>query len=175
MLSLRDRRTDLPAPPPGGYTLVEVLTTLVVLGILAMLVAPSLGGMTARVKRRAALDRVAGDIAYAKMLAVRSGRPVELRALAAQGAACPAAGGYTPMAGYSLVMIGANAERSVKRVEFAADARGVCVSTSNAGNVLRFNSRGLPSTLASRQFRATSAGRTDSLAVSQAGRVLRWY
>lgn len=57
----------------AGFTLVEVVFVLVLLGILVMLSAPSLAGWVQRSRVDGAASQVAADLAYARMLAVRSG------------------------------------------------------------------------------------------------------
>jgi MSHA pilin protein MshC len=56
-----------------GFTLVEVIITLVVLGILGLIVIPRLGDNTA-VKASATANKLRSDIAYAQSLAMTSGQ-----------------------------------------------------------------------------------------------------
>ena len=64
------------APRAPGYTFIELIITIVVMGILTTVgylrLAPAL--VHARVQRAATV--VAGDLQYAQMLAVRQRRPV---------------------------------------------------------------------------------------------------
>jgi prepilin-type N-terminal cleavage/methylation domain-containing protein len=57
----------------GGYTLVELLTVLVVLGILAALLIPSTNP-TIQTRLESAAQLVAGDLAYARSLAISRNR-----------------------------------------------------------------------------------------------------
>src|SRR3712207_5741690 len=70
-----------PARNTVGFSLPELVTVLVLIGILASLAGPSITGLVDRVKARGALDRVATDVYWARMQAVRSGRSVTVRFL----------------------------------------------------------------------------------------------
>ena len=52
-----------------GFTLTELIVTLVVIGILAVFLAPKLGGMTV-VRQRTEYDKVLSAIAYARKAAI---------------------------------------------------------------------------------------------------------
>jgi hypothetical protein len=97
------------------------------------------------------------------MLAVRAAERVEVRFTPTGANVC--------IQEYEIVVL-ATAARVAKRVNVATEAAGVCVSHNNA-NVLRFNSRGLPSGVVARTFTATKAGIVRTMVLSQLGRLYR--
>jgi len=56
-----------------GFTLTELIVTLVLIGVLAVFVAPKFGGMSA-VRERSEYDKVLSAIAYARKAAVAKRR-----------------------------------------------------------------------------------------------------
>lgn len=57
----------------SGFTLIELAVVLVLIGILTGLAVPSMRSWTSRARLDGALNQLSGDIAFARMLAVRSG------------------------------------------------------------------------------------------------------
>jgi MSHA pilin protein MshC len=95
--------------PAGGYTLVELVVVVVVLGIVALVAGPRFFG-TAAFAERGYADELAGALLLARQVAVASGCPVQLTLSAdgyvvtqqaAAGNACdPADAGWsTPVLG----------------------------------------------------------------------------
>jgi prepilin-type N-terminal cleavage/methylation domain-containing protein len=161
----------------GGFTLIELLSVLVVLGILASIAAPAMNAWIARSKRQAVLDRISTDVAYAKMLATRSGRPVELRFTGHTFPGCELTNGFGGFRGYAVWML-TDPQREAKRVDLLDDVRGVCLAANNfqggALAPLGFNSRGLPSSgVSPRTIRVRTGTRADSIRINAIGRVLR--
>jgi prepilin-type N-terminal cleavage/methylation domain-containing protein len=155
-----------------GYTLTELLATLAVVGILAALAAPALHGMIARIRARAALDQLVGDIAYARAAAVRRGSGVELR-FQNEGDCLPSRPGRYAATRYQVVTPGP--DREVMRTEHVFATMGaVCLETNN-DTVLAFNSRGLPRAFQNRTLWARRGTVADSATVSVFGRVRRLY
>ena len=150
----------------AGFSLVELLGVLAVLGILAILVAPSLSGQISRIKSETVLDRFAGDLYYARMAAVRSGQRVEVRLNWNADRSC--------VDGYDLVELNAP-ERVLKSVPVTADTRGVCLHVNNSGNPLVYNSRGLPHGLGTRTIVSTHGKASVRATQAQAGRIYRSY
>lgn len=62
----------------AGLTLLELMVTLAIVGVLASLAVPSFGAQLARTHLKAAAERLAGDIADARFEAGRLGVPVHL-------------------------------------------------------------------------------------------------
>lgn len=69
MTSLRISRSRREA----GFSLIELMMTLVLLAVMAGLAMPSMRGYIDRTAVDSAVNELSGDIAYAQMLAVRSG------------------------------------------------------------------------------------------------------
>lgn len=148
-----------------GSTLLEMLTVLVVIGVLTSLAAPSLAGQIARMKTHAVLNALAGNVSYARMSAVRAGHSAEVRFTWNADKSC--------VTSYDIVEL-TSPERIIKKVAVSAETRGVCLGMNNANNRLIFNSRGVPRTVAARSFYAARGVARDSMRLSQAGRLLRF-
>lgn len=147
---------------PPGFSLVELLAVLVVVGVLAASAAPSLAAYAEGIRRRGALDRVTADLYLARVLAVRGGEPVEIRFLP-RGAEC--------VTGYSLVR--SRDEVELSRVRLREEAPGFCLGV-RGGAAIRIDARGLPAG-AARTLVGRLGARSDSLRVSMVGRVHRFY
>jgi prepilin-type N-terminal cleavage/methylation domain-containing protein len=149
-------------PQRGGFTLIEILFTLVLLGVLISLATPAMGAWIARTRLDRVTNQLAVDLFYAKMLAVRAGQRVEIRFA-------------TPISGcvpeYRIVVTGPN-ERQAKMVDLRTDARGLCLTHSTGAAKTTFTSRGLPLALAY-SYTITGRGMSTKITVSAAGRVYR--
>ena len=146
-------------PSAAGFTLIELSVLLVLFALLSAMAVPSLSSILAHARARAALDRLAGDLFFARAVAARSGRPVYLRFVPATGCAD----------GYLLV---GQDDTVLRRVRTGREGSGVCL-TSNVSRAMGVNSRGMligsPRTLHARSGRAA-----DSATVSMVGRIYRW-
>jgi type IV fimbrial biogenesis protein FimT len=67
----RSRRTT-------GFTLLEAMVTVAIVGVLASLAVPSFGAQIARNRLKAAAERMAADIAEARFEASRAGVPMHV-------------------------------------------------------------------------------------------------
>lgn len=131
---------------------------LVVLAIAAHIAAPAMRGVVVRNQTRSAIDRVAADLAFARMLAVREGRTVSF--LVGSGSR------------YTLVVRRAAGADTVKRVTLAQDYPSVRLSAT--ASELSFNSRGLLQNAAGTQvIRAHVGGSADSVRVLPIGQTYR--
>ena len=150
-----------------GFTLVELTLAIVLVGILVALAAPNLAGYIRRTKLDGALNELTGDIAYTRMLAVRSGRPATLT-VGAGGTAYKVESTHQETATTT-------ATRVAKRISLASDYRGVTLTP--ATTVLTFNSRGLltPPPDAPVTITAQEGSRSAVLTVLQSGRAYRDY
>lgn len=152
----------------GGFTLVEVVLTMVILGILMAIMAPRFEGTLARIRSRGALNRVAVDLAYTRHMAVRSGHRARLQVEPAADCPAPRVGA----AGHRYRIIVAP-ERVVRLVDLRLDGTPVCLSTNQSGEVV-FNSRGLVVGFNNRTMTVRQGNHPPvSLTVSAVGRVLR--
>ena len=151
----------------GGFSLVELMLVVVLIGILVALAAPNLTGYVRRTRVEGALNELTGDIAYTRMLAVRSGRPATLT-LEPGGTAYKIESTHQETATTT-------ATRVVKQVNLTGDYRGVTLTP--ATTVLTFNSRGLltsppgdPTIITAQQGNSSAV-----LTVLQSGRAYRDY
>jgi prepilin-type N-terminal cleavage/methylation domain-containing protein len=150
-------------PQRGGFTLIEILFTLVLLGVLISLATPAMTGWIRRTRMTAVLNQLVADIQYAKMLAVRSGQRVEVQVLPA-GQAC--------LTEYSIV-VKSTPERVAKRTDVQSNSRGLCLRRSGAATV-SFDSRGLPAPVQNRSFWIRHGSMRDSVTMSSMGRLYRF-
>lgn len=160
-----------PALSPFGFSLVELLTALVLVGILLSLAAPSLDGTISRMRTRAALNRLAGDLYHARILAVRSGYSVVVRF--PYSSRCAASATYPYAAERYVLVVKEVLEREVKTVSLSEAGR-VCLEM-NQSDSMGFDPRGLLRGFGNRHLVARRNAARDSLTVSRAGRVLRRY
>lgn len=156
---------QLPARTPrsdrSGYTMIEMLTVLVLVGIIASIAAPSMNSYVGHTKARRALDRVANDIAYARVAAVREGR---------QATVDFGASGSTS---YTILLEGR--ADPIRTVRLGEDYPGVTVTPPTADRTLTFDSRGLLLTSDPGAIVVSAAGQADSALITTAGRVYRDY
>ncbi len=145
-----------------GYTLMEMMVALTVAGILMSMVGPRMEAMVRRERVRGVTNRLAADLEYTRMLAVRSGSSAVLRFI--RDARCPRRGG----AGYHVAMLG---RADAIRTWTTETGVTVCLETGNADSVV-YNSRGLLAPFNNRTVWAVDGGVRDSLTVSVAGRIL---
>ncbi|HET7321228.1 MAG TPA: prepilin-type N-terminal cleavage/methylation domain-containing protein [Longimicrobiaceae bacterium] len=149
---LRDRR---------GYTLLELMTVVLLLGILAALAAPRLSRAVQDSRTGGALNRLVSEIAVARQLAVTEGGRTRLT--------------LSAPASYTLSRVDASGSETVVRTaNLQADYPGVAFDLSGGAVALEFSSRGLVTNLADDQFiRIYDGDSRDSILVSAAGRVYR--
>jgi type II secretion system protein H len=62
-----------------GFSLVELLLVLALIGVLAAIAAPSFTGWIRSIRASSAADRLAADLALARVIAVRDGWTTSLR------------------------------------------------------------------------------------------------
>jgi|SRR5215213_1382974 len=153
-----------------GTTLPELLAVLAIMAILASIAAPRLNGFIARQRVRGALNLLAGDIAHARMTAVRSGRGAVLRFY--PDPECASAGARAGHA-YAITLRGAD-PGPARRSDARAAGGPVCLRTSGA-DTLAFNSRGLLVPFSNRTVWSVQGTVRDSLTVSAVGRVYRRF
>ncbi|HET7321229.1 MAG TPA: GspH/FimT family pseudopilin, partial [Longimicrobiaceae bacterium] len=146
-----------------GFTLVESLTTLVVVGVLASLAVPSLRQEIATIRVIGVLDQLQSDLMLARMMAARDGAPSEVR-FTADADGC--------IVEYLLVPWGAAGSATAIRRRVEAGATGVCLRGGRRPKPVRFDARGLVRKGA-RTFSVTQDDREYALVLSFAGRVRR--
>ena len=152
----------------GGFTLVEVVLTVVILGIVMAIMAPRFEGTLARIRSRGALNRVAADLAYTRHLAVRSGSRARLQVEPSPDCPTPRVGA----AGHRYRIIVAP-ESVAALVDLRLDGSPVCLTTNQSAEVV-FNSRGLVVGFNNRTMTVRQGDHPPvSLTVSAVGRILR--
>ena len=140
-----------------GFTLMELMITIVILGILVAIAAPRMNAYLRRTNVDAVLNNLVGDIQYTRMLAVRSGRSSRLTI------------GTTGTAYTITTTQPDESTREAKRVNLAWDAPGFTLTPTT----LTFNSRGLL-TSESVKLKAEGRGQADSVLVLITGRPYRF-
>ncbi len=145
----------------GGYSAVELIVVLLVIGILAALSVPGMRGWISRYRVQGALNRVVAEVHHARMVAVESGRSTQL-------ILHPGASGCVER-----IRIVATAGEGGRSTAAAVVLPGLCMRTSG-DSILTFNSRGMLRPPA-RSILVSHGGTADSVVLSVAGRVRRTY
>jgi type IV fimbrial biogenesis protein FimT len=152
----------------GGYTLTELIVTLLIFGILLAIAAPRLDAWLAHVRARGALNRVAVHLAYTRQMAVRTGGRARLEVEPSPDCPAPRNGA----AGYRY-RIFAGGDSLMLMVNLRLDGAPVCLTTNQSGAVV-FDSRGLVLGFNNRTMSVRQGSHPPvSLTVSAVGRVLR--
>ncbi len=152
----------MPTSRFAGFSLLELLLALVLMGIIATVALPPFNAYLQRVRMRGTLDRFTTDLFHARMIAVRSGERIHVR-LEPGPEGC--VGWYE--------IRRAESGETLRRVEMAPAATGSCLTVSGTPTI-SINSRGMP-VGAQRTIRVKSGALGDSLRISIVGRVNRLY
>jgi prepilin-type N-terminal cleavage/methylation domain-containing protein len=141
-----------------GYTLIELLLVLVLVGLVLAIAAPKFTSTIRYFTARSATSQVVADLALARTTAVRAGRSASFRVLSAST--------------YSIVVdaSGATADRTVKSVTLDGTRRGVALGV--VGTRITFDSRGMRRN-ATESLVVTRTGGADTVNVTIVGRVYR--
>lgn len=145
----------------GGYSLLELMTILVVIGILVSLAAPAMGAFVDSTRTRAAINELSSDVALARVMAVREGRFVRLNVVSSSA--------------YAVETQAADGTwETLKTVDITNEHPALRISDGGLTTV-EFNPRG---TVASgwdgdRSIEITLGESSESISVSGAGRVYR--
>jgi len=162
------RRTDSnPLPSQrrdeAGYSLIEVIVALVILAIVASTAIPSFAATLGMVRGRSAAAQVTSDVAYTRMLAIRSG----------QGASLV----FTGAASYAILEGSGGGAVARKFVDLSVDHPGLQVVRVTAGTSVVFDSRGMAvagsGKLAIRPASASAGEPADTIRISPVGMVRR--
>jgi len=147
-----------------GFTLIETMMVLVVLGMIALIGTPKLSASLGHARARAAVNRFVAAHSLAKATAIRYGRRAELWIDAAGG---------TFWIRQDSTGLGGN----VLRITPAATVGdGVTLASNRA--ILCFNGRGLPTTAGACEAPdatvvISTADRADTLTITPLGKILR--
>lgn len=149
-----------PHSPRSGYTLLELLVGVVLIGILSGLAFPRMEGAMQLIRVRSALRRLTVDLHLARMLAVREGRPVDVDLVSA------------PDRCVILYRIAPRDPVATPLVRtMAPDFPGLCLR-HNGGARLSFDPRGMARS-GGKAFIAAAGAAVDTVVVSFAGRIRR--
>ncbi len=140
----------------AGVTLIELIIVLVIIGILIGLAAPAMGAMVNRNRLDGAIARFTTDVAYGRMVAVRSARRVEI-VLTANG--------------YTVRRLDVAGPVVVKQLNLATEYPGMTMSTGT----LTFSSRGLLQNNNGTTVTVQQNSKSASVEVLASGRVHRVY
>lgn len=141
--------------------MVEILIVLVTIALVVGLASPSLNGFVQRNQVRSALDRLAADVAFARLHAVREGRRTAIN--------IDGDGIYTID-----TMSTGGTWATVRTVNLRSDHPELTISGGDQR--FEFDSRGiLAGGTDNAVFAMTRGAHADSMFVSPAGRVYRDY
>jgi prepilin-type N-terminal cleavage/methylation domain-containing protein len=141
-----------------GFSMPEMLVTLLLIGILVAIAGPKVSGMFRVDQVKRSLDRLAGDVSFARMRAIRSGRPVDVRS--------------TSTTRYVVVASTATGVDTLRKVNLASDYPGVTISTF----AFTFDGRGVLRNAADlTAVTATRGTLNANLRVTRVGMVYRDY
>lgn len=143
-----------------GHSLIELLTVLVLILVIASLTAPSMSSYIAEARTRRALDRVASDIAYARMVAVR--------------ARTPAAITFSSGTAYTIVLQ-TSPVKVIRSVSLRGEYAGVTVTPPVTSGSLVFDARGLLTTTNYGPIITRSIHSADTAVITPTGRIYRDY
>lgn len=142
---LRERR---------GFTLAELLIVLVIMAIVTAMALPRLEGMVRVSAVDGAANRLAADLQYTRVWAIRNGWPTRL-SLGSTGS-------------YTVYEDPTGANRTIRTVNLSRDYPGVTVTAA----AITFDSRGMLSS-GDNTITVSRQGKSATLTVSGVGKVYR--
>ncbi|HEX5725327.1 MAG TPA: GspH/FimT family pseudopilin [Longimicrobiaceae bacterium] len=143
---------------PRGFSLLELMVALALVGLLITMMAPRMGATLAVIRSRSAIDRLSGDLAHSRMQAIRQGRTASVRITSSQK--------------YVVTLDdGSTAIDTLKKVDLSGDYTGVAL-TPTSGRIA-FDSRGLLRSGSLDSVVVRRSGRKSTLRISGVGRIYR--
>lgn len=142
-----------------GFTMIELLTVMVIISIVASLAVPSLNAYMDQTRTQSAMNRIVADVSYARLLATQQGRRTAIR--------------FSTDGTYTLDTLTTSGTWSTARTVVPdEDLNGVVLS--GGASALEFSSRGLITNHSGEVFlKVTRNEARDSVFISPAGRVYR--
>ena len=147
----------------SGFSLMELMTTIAIIGLLAAIAIPNMIGWRSGAKLRGAVENLRGDLQLAKLTAVRENGPVAVL-FSDNGCQVFIDNGATPGA----------LDAGERRIRNRQLETGVSInlgSTDFNGNLYaRFNNRGLPED-AGNVLVVSSGGKQRNIGLNRLGRI----
>lgn len=140
----------------SGYSLTELLVVVMLIGIAASIMAPSFNRAVRSYRADAAEARLSGDLALARMTAVRRGRPASLVRVSST---------------QYRVIVERTPVQVLKTVFVSQEWPGFTIAASR--DTIRFNSRGLVMGGQEATVTVSGPGASGRVTVSPVGRVYR--
>jgi len=143
-----------------GFTLIELMVTIAIVGIVSMIAVPNMIGWRAERKMRGAINNLQGDMQLARFRAIRDAEEIAVL--------------FNPGPNSYLVFVDSNknctpdaGEQQLRNVTLPV---GVTFkSLTFAANCTRFDAKGMPAILGTATLE-NNTGKTLALAVNRVGR-----
>lgn len=146
----------------AGYSLIELITALVIVAVVMALATPSMSRMVTTYRTENAIEQIRNDLALTRMTAIRNGRSASLRVTSATG--------YSVTLDTSTTSTALAAQKLISQVNLGS--KDYLVTLSPATTTITFNSRGLVSA-GDGTLKVSRGGVTDSLTITAVGRIYR--
>jgi len=146
-----------------GFTLIELMVTIAIVGIVSMIAVPNMIGWRAERKMRGAVNNLQGDMQLARFRAIRDAENVAV-------VFNPGANSYTVFVDSNLSWTLDAGEDELRNVTLPV---GVTLNTNfppSGSNRTRFNSKGMPSVIGTVKLINTADAKLD-LVVNRVGRL----
>lgn len=142
----------------GGFSLPEMLIVLVIMGIATAMIVPRLQGVAKVSSVQGALNRLASDITFARIRAIRNGARAQL-VIASDGKS------------YTTTVNAGGTGSETRTTSLAKDFPATVLSPTGA--TVTFDSRGMLVTGSTPTITATNQGRSATITISGVGVVYR--
>lgn len=139
---------------------MEMMVVVIIIGIVAAMAVPRFTNWVSALRVGGAVNQIASDIAYTRMLAVREGRTASLT-----------------ISGTNYTIVTENTDGSVLRtlrtVKVANSYSGTTITGEGGNGRVAFDSRGVLKSNSTSRITLSRLGRSQRLSISILGRVTR--